>query len=327
MRAVGFTEFGGPEVLQVLELPEPHPGPGQVRIKVVAADVNPSDTTYRSGVIAESDFGPDFFVLSDAYVVGWDAAGHIDEVGPGVEDFAVGDPVSAIVHPYKTGGAQAEYVVVPADSVMKTPDSADLIAWSTLPMNALTAQIALDDLKLSPGASVAVTGAAGAVGAYAVQLAKTRGLIVIADAADKDRPFVETLGADYVIRRENDFAEQVRGIFPDGADGVVDAAVLTDKVHAAVRTGATISSLRGQKGSTERGVHWAFPFVHNHSRNIRALAGLRDLAAAGKLTLRVGRTFTPEQAANAHQVLAQGGLRGRPVIVFDSGYPNPHPRA
>lgn len=327
MRAVGFTEFGGPEVLRVLQLPEPHPGRGQVRIKVVAADVNPTDITYRRGIITESDFGQEFFALSDAYVVGWDAAGYVDEIGEEVEGFSLGDPVVAIVHPYKAGGAQAEYVVVPVESVVKTPAGADLIAWSTLLMNALTAQIAIDDLKLPVGAAVAVTGATGAVGAYAVQLAKAQGLVVIVDAADKDRTFIETLGAHHIVRRGDDFAGQVRTVFPDGVDGVIDAAVLTEQAHAAARNGATVSSLTGQKGSADRGVRWAFPFVYNRSRDAAALAELRNLAAAGTLTLRVRRTFTPEQAADAHQLLTKGGLRGRPVLVFDPSYPNTHPRA
>ncbi|MBF9316862.1 NADP-dependent oxidoreductase [Mycobacteroides chelonae] len=327
MRAVGFTDFGGPEVMKVLELPEPHAGPGEVRLRVVAADVNPSDTLAREGLTRVEEQGEDWFPHSDAYTVGWDAAGFIDEVGPGAERLSVGEPAIAITRPSGKLGGQAEYVVVPAASVAPVPTDADLIAWSTLLMNALTARLSLDKLNLGPGATVAVTGAAGAVGGYAVQIAKARGLTVIADAADKDRELVRSFGADHLVPRGDAFAADIRAIVPNGADGVVDSALLNEKALGAVRDGGSIASLRPYEGSTERGVQWTTAFVNRHMYETAAIDALRDMAAAGILSLRVGMTFTPEQAALAHQTLAKGGLRGRPVLVFDENYPNPHNKA
>ncbi|WP_304662986.1 NADP-dependent oxidoreductase [Mycobacteroides abscessus] len=308
-------------------MPEPHAGPGEVRLRVVAADVNPSDTLAREGLTRVKEGGEDWFPHSEAYIVGWDAAGFIDEVGVGAEKFAVGEPVIAITRPSGKLGGQAEYVVVPAVSVVKIPTSADLIAWSTLLMNALTARLSLDALNLRSGAIVAVTGAAGAVGNYAVEIAKSRDLTVIADAADKDRELIQGAGADHLVPRGDGFAEYVRAIAPNGADGVVDSALLNEAVHGAVRDGGTIASLRPYDGSTDRDVHWTTPFVNRHMYKTALLEEVRDLAAEGILTLRVGATFTPEQAALAHEALAKGGLRGRPVLIFDAKYPNPHAKA
>ncbi|GGM73988.1 zinc-binding alcohol dehydrogenase [Longimycelium tulufanense] len=315
MRAVGFTEFGGPEVMRVLELPQPQPGPGQVRIKVAAAAVNPGDLKIRSGA-AHQRF-PDALPLSDVYVVGLDAVGVVDAVGEGVRpNLAVGTEVIALLPPRKTEGAQAEYVVAPAESVVRAPAGADLIAASTLLMNALTAWMALDTLHLAPGTTVAITGAAGAVGGYAVQLARADGLSVIADAADRDRDLVAGLGADHIVARGTGFADHVRQLRPHGADGVIDAAGLDDAVAPAVRDGATIVSLDAHSGTTERGVRWSSVMVMDRFTDTATLTRLRDQAESGVLSLRVATMFPAEHAAAAHRYLAAGGVRGRPVLTF-----------
>ncbi|GGM57111.1 zinc-binding alcohol dehydrogenase [Longimycelium tulufanense] len=255
MKAVGFTTFGGPEVMRVLELPQPDPGPGQVRIKVVAADVNPSDLMIRSGLAHE------ILPLAEVNVVGSDAAGVVDAVGEGVRpDLVVGTEVIALLRPQRNQGAQAEYVVAPAESVVRAPAGATLVEASTLLMNALTARMSLETVNLEPGATVAIIGAAGAVGGYAVQLARADGLTVIADAADRDHDhdLVAGLGADHIVARGTGFADHVRRIRPEGADGVIDAALLDDAVEPAVRDGGTIAGLRGalqgHRDTTERGV-------------------------------------------------------------------------
>src|SRR5581483_975787 len=180
------------EALRVVELPEPHAGPGEVRIRVHAATVNPTDTFTRNGARAE-------WLRRDPppYVTGMDAAGVLDEIGEGANtDLAVGDHVMAIVVPHGSHGAYAEYIVVPAESVARSPAGATDGEASTLPMNGLTARLALDVLALSPGQTIAVTGAAGAFGGYTVQLAKADGLRVIADASEADEDLVRSLGAD-----------------------------------------------------------------------------------------------------------------------------------
>jgi len=170
MKAIGLTAFGGPEVLRVLDLPVPEAGPGEIRIRVHAATVNPVDTLVRRGIAFVSDAAP-------PYVPGMDAAGVVEQIGAGVDtDLAVGDHVMAVVVVSGTHGAYAEHVVVPAESVVRVPAGTTEIETATLPMNGLTARMALDLLELPTGATVAVTGAAGAVGGYAVQLAKADGL-------------------------------------------------------------------------------------------------------------------------------------------------------
>jgi NADPH:quinone reductase-like Zn-dependent oxidoreductase len=315
VKAVGFTEFGGPEVMRVLELPEPHAGPGQVRIKVAAAAVHPSDVNTRLGVAAK--YMPENYPPAEVYVVGWDAAGVIDEVGEGVRaELAAGVEVIALLEPKLALGAQAEYVVAQAESVVRAPKGVDLTAASTLLMSALTARMALDALELSPGATVAVTGAAGAVGGYAVQLAKAAGLTVIADAAEKDRDLVIGLGADHVLLRGDGFAEGVRELCPAGADGIIDAGVMNAAVAAAVRDGGTILALQGFTGATDRGVRWLPVFVHVGIRDTATLRELRDQAESGILTLRVAATYPAEQAGEAQRLFEEGGVRGRPVLVF-----------
>ncbi|GAB3139075.1 NADP-dependent oxidoreductase [Microbispora hainanensis] len=316
MRAVGFTEFGGPEVMRILELPEPHAGRGQVRIKVAAADVNPSDGVYRSGYVKE--LNPGAFPESDAYVVGWDAAGVIDEVGDDVRpELTVGTDALALVLPQLTRGAQAEYVVAPAESVVRAPRGVAPTAASTLLMNGVTARQALELLEVPPGATVAVIGAAGAVGGFAVQLAKAAGLTVIADASERDRDLVAALGADHLVPRGDGFTDAVLRLRPDGVDGLIDTAQFTAAAGAAVREGGVVATLRpATDAAVDRGVRWRTVDVSKDLGDTGALDQLRDQAESGVLTLRVAATFAPEEAAQAHTLMEAGGVRGRPVLVF-----------
>jgi NADPH:quinone reductase len=309
MRVVGVTEFGGPEALRVVDLPEPHAGPGQVRIRVHAATVNPTDTLLRSGAHGVPDHGP-------PYVPGMDVAGVVDEVGDGTV-WSVGDEVMAIVVPRgPLGGGYAEQLVVPADSVARQPAGAGHVAASTLPMNGLTARLALDLLGLRPGATLAVTGAAGALGGYVVQLARHEGLRVVADAAPADEPLVRELGADVVVARGEGLADRVRERVPDGVDAVVDAALIGRPILAAVRDGGGLAVVRGYREGTERGIAVHPVMVVDYAHERSKLDGLRRLTEDGVLTLRVAGTFPAERAAEAHRALEAGGVRGRLVITF-----------
>lgn len=311
MRAVCFSKFGGPEVLEVAELPDPVPGPGEVRIKVAAAAVNPTDTGMRSGGRAEA-----LAAFEPPWVAGMDAAGVIDEVGPGA-DWQVGEEVMAIVVPMRTGrGAQAEQVVVPAASVARIPAGASLVEASTLPMNALTVRRALDLLNLQPGQTLAVTGAAGAVGGYAIQLGKADGLRILADAAEKDEAIVRGLGADVVVPRGPDVAKAFREAAPEGVDGLIDAALIGPPVLTAIRDGGGLAVVRPFQGETERGITIHRVAVSDYATNQEALNRLREQVEQGAVTLRVAGTFPPEKAGEAQEKLAAGGVRGRMVITF-----------
>ncbi|MFG2461921.1 NADP-dependent oxidoreductase [Streptomyces sp. NPDC048523] len=310
MKAVGFTEFGGPEVLRVLDLPVPEAGPGEVRIRVHAATVNAVDALQRSGPARSPDARPPF-------VPGMEAAGVVDQIGAGTDTvLGVGDHVMAFVLADGARGAYAERVVVPAESVVRAPQGASDEEAASLPMNGLTARLALDTLGLEPGQSIAVTGAAGAVGGYAVQLAKADGLRVVADASEQDETLVKELGADVVLRRGAEYPDRVRAQVPEGVDGLLDGASLGALTARAVRDGGRVVTLRGYDGPGERGIVYAPIVVFRYARERARLDRLRQQVEEGRITLRVARTFPAEQAAEAHRLLAAGGVRGRLVLTF-----------
>jgi NADPH:quinone reductase len=295
-----------------VELPDPEAGPGELRIRVHAAAVNPTDTGLRSGGRAAllKDIPP-------PYVPGMDAAGILDQIGAGVStDLQVGDHVMAIVVPHGSHGAYSELVVVPAESATRVPAGATDAEAATLPMNGLTTRQALDLLGLAPGQVLAVTGAAGAVGGYAVQLGRADGLRIIADASSQDAQLVKDLGADIVVGRGADFADRVREVLPEGADGLIDAALLNELAIPAVRDGGRIATVRGFRGEPERGVTFHPVSVRTYAREREKLDRLRQQAEAGEVTLRVATTLPAARAAEAHRLLEAGGTRGRLILEF-----------
>jgi NADPH:quinone reductase-like Zn-dependent oxidoreductase len=312
MRGVGVIEFGGPEVLRVVELPEVHAGAGEIRIRVYAAAVNPTDTAIRDGARAEA-----LRNVPAPYIPGMDAAGVIDEIGlNSATDLALGDAVMAMVIPSGSHGAYRESIVLAADSLARAPAGVTHAEASTLPMNGLTARLSLNELALRPGQTLAVTGAAGCYGGYVVQLAKAEGLRVIADASSADEQLVRDLGADIVVRRGDDIAAQIRKVAPDGVDGLADGAVQNELALGAVRDGGAFASVRGWGGNGERGIRFYRTMVRNYDHRADLLDRLRQQTEAGLITLRVAATYTAEQAAEAHRRLEAGGTRGRCVIVF-----------
>ena len=311
MRAAGVTAFGGPEALHLVDVPSEPLGPGQVRLRVAAATVNPTDTYLVLGAYADRD--P---VKAPPFVPGMDVAGVVAEVGAGIEHVALGDPAMGIVLPSGAHGGYREDLVLPAGSVVRVPAGVDAVAASTLPMNGLTARLALDQLALRPGQVLAVTGAAGAYGGYAVQLAKADGLTVVADASEADEQLVRELGADVVVRRGDDVAARIREQFPDGVDGLADGSVQDALVLPAVRDGGAVATVRGYRGDGQRDLRVLPTLVRRVAEDRAALDRLRQQVEDGVLTLRVARTFPAADAAEAHRVLARGGVRGRLVLTF-----------
>jgi NADPH:quinone reductase-like Zn-dependent oxidoreductase len=313
------TQFGGPEVLHILDLPDPVAGPGQLRLRIHGATVNPTDTLLRSG--ARADMLRD---IPPPYVPGLEAAGVLEQIGEGVAtDLRVGDHVMVIVQARGSHGAYSERIVVPAEAVTRVPARASDVEAATLPMNGLTARRALDLLGLGAGQTLAVTGAAGAVGGYAVQLAKADGLWVIADASPDDGQLVEDLGADVVLARGRGFAQQVRRTVPQGVDALVDAALLNELVVPAVRDGGRVATVRGSGTREERGITFHQVFVSDYARGQielnrlrQQLDRLRQQVEDGQVTLRVAQTFWAHRAAEAHRILEAGGTRGRLVLEF-----------
>jgi NADPH2:quinone reductase len=312
VRAIGLERWGGPEVLSVVELPDPAPGPGEVLVRVRAAAVNPTDTALRSGARADR--------LRDVpapHVPGMDAAGEVAALGPATAtELSVGQAVMAVVVPRGPHGAYAELVAVPADSVVPIPVGASLAEAATLPMNGLTATMALDRLALRPGQTLGVTGAAGTLGGYVIELAKVDRLRVVADAAPGDEALVRRLGADDVVPRGPDVAVRMRAVVPGGVDGLVDAAVQNAVVAGAVRDGGQVATVRGFEADADRGVRFRPVWVREYARECSKLDRLRQLVEDGRLHLRVARTYPAAAAADAHRALEAGGVRGRLVLEW-----------
>ena len=310
MRAVVITGPGGLEVLGVADREVRHAGPGEVRIAVKAAAVNPTDIGLR-----ENGAGDE---LQPPWVPGMDAAGTVESVGAGVDRLAVGERVMAAVSPRRPeGGAQAELVVVPAASVVRIPEGATLPQAATLPMNGLTARLGLELLGLEAGQSLAGSGGAGLLASYVIPLAKVRGLRVIADAKPADRELVRGFGADVIVPRGEAFAVAVREAASDGVDALFDTALLGRATFPAIRDRGAMAVVRGWDDSTpERGIEIRQIWVRSALERSDWLQELRELASDGRLALRVAGEYAPEQAAEAQRLMAAGGLRGRAVIVF-----------
>jgi NADPH:quinone reductase-like Zn-dependent oxidoreductase len=311
-RAVGITRPGGPEVLAVVEREVREPGPGEVRIAVGAAAVNPTDIGLRQRGAGE---------LPPPWVPGMDAAGAVESVGGGVVHVVVGDAVMAVVAPRRAeGGAQAALVVVPATSVVPVPDGMPPAQAATLPMNGLTALHGLALLGLVEGQTLLVTGGAGLLASYVIPIAKRRGLRVLADAAPKDEALVRSFGADVLLPRGDALVAAVRAEVPEGVDAVFDTALLRREAFPVIREGGALAVVRTWDGDdVEHGIRIEKVQVWTVLERTDWLQEVRELAGEGVLAPRVAGTYPPEAAGDAHRRLEAGGLRGRDVIVFGDG--------
>jgi NADPH:quinone reductase-like Zn-dependent oxidoreductase len=303
MRVIEVTAAGGPEVLRLVERPDPTPGAGEALVRVEAANVNPTDLGARAG------HGPRA-MPEPPYVLGWDFAGEVIAVGSGDPDVSRGDRVVGMIHWYDDDGrrgAYAEQVAVPAGWLVPLPNALEATAAATIPLNGLTAAQGLALLSLPGDASLLVTGASGAVGAFAVQLAKQAGLRVVAQASTGDEDWVRGLGPDEVVARDADFAS----IGP--VDGLFDAVPVGEPAYAALRDGgAAVSTRRVPAPDAARGIRQQVFLVEPDTERLEQLV---DAAAAGWLKSRVDRVLPLAQAAEAHRLNEAGGLRGKVVLV------------
>lgn len=306
MRAVTYTSVGSPDVIEVSEIDKPEPGLFEIRIKVQAASLNPADMAAWSGLFPPPAEGSHFGL-------GWDIAGVVDAVGPGAT-WEVGTPVIAIT-PGATGvgRAQAEYAVVSSHAIAHAPAGVDPLAAATIPLSGLTAAQSVELLGLNAGQTVFITGAAGAVGGFAVQLAKRRGLIVIASDLAEDESFaIDIAGADAFVPRSESPVDAVRALYPQGVDAVLDTASLGQALIGAVSDNGTFVTTRMDAlPQPERGIRVRLTQVAAEGSMLTTLS---DLAASGELVLRVAQTYPLDDASQAHARMAGGGLRGRVVL-------------
>jgi NADPH:quinone reductase-like Zn-dependent oxidoreductase len=301
MKAVTFADYGDPEVLQVAEVAEPHAGPGQIRVAVRATGVNPVDWKVRSGALR--DVMPATLPLID----GREAAGVVDEVGPGVEDAAVGDEVFG----FSVGGAAAELAIL--DDFARKPARLSWEEAAALPV-AVETSLRVFNVLGGPreGQTIVINGAAGGVGSAAVQLARLRGARVIGTASERNHEFLRSLGAEPTTYGDG-LVERVRALAEDGVDfafdtagqgGVPDLVALTGD-PARVATIADFAAAALGVKVTGGG----------DGRAPGALGEAAALADAGRLTVPVAQTFTFTAAADAHRASQDGHVRGKLVLV------------
>jgi NADPH2:quinone reductase len=307
MRAVIVTRPGDPSVLAVAERPKPRPGPHQVVIRAAAATVNPTDVLLRER--GDAEFPP-------PWIPGVEVAGTVETAGEGT-DFQPGERVFAAVYARRPqGGAQAEFVLAPAASVVRTPDGVTDVEAATIPMNGLTVLQALRRLGLPSGATLGVIGSAGAIGQYAIQLGVHAGLRVLADAKPGDEELVRGFGAHEVIARSDDPGAAFRSVVPGGVDGLIDAAVVDAAALAPIRDRGALATLRFWTGPAERGIRIEPVMVLDDFEDNGRLRELADHVGAGRLTTRVADTYPIDRVREAHRRLAAGGVCGRLVLVF-----------
>ncbi|MDQ6659100.1 MAG: NADP-dependent oxidoreductase [Actinomycetota bacterium] len=300
MKAVQFAEYGGPEVLQVVEVQEPHAGPGQVRVAVRAAGVNPMDWKIRAGYMKDRQPIP----LPTG--TGLDAAGVVDEVGAGVTDVAIGDEVFGI-----GSATYAQHAVLTAWATKPAELPFEEAAGYPVPIE--TAVRILDAVGVQSGQTLLVSGAAGGVGLAVVQIAKGRGITVIGTASDGHQDYLRSLGATPTTYGDG-LVQRVRPLAPNGVDAALDIAgsgvipaliELTGEPSTVLSIADFSAPQHGAKVSTAGDDHTT------------AYAEALKLFGEGGFRIPVAKTFPLEQAGDAQAFSAAGHVAGRLVVTTD----------
>lgn len=302
MRALVFDTHGSADVLRVTDLPDPIPGPGQVRVRVVAAGVQPFDTQARAGSMAVPVAFPQ--------QLGNEFAGVVDRVGPGVERWQAGEEVIG----WAPMASHADYVVADADAVVaKSPR----LGWpeaGALGASGQTALTALRELDVRGGETLLVHAAAGGAGSMAVQLARQRGARVIGTASPGNHDYLRGLGAE-PVRYGEGLADRVRAMAPAGVDAALDAIggrALTDSIEL-VGDRRRIATLVDHDRAADLGVHGI-----RARRTRQQLTDLAQLAATGNLTVSIRARYPIHRAREAHRDIEQGHGAGKVVLTFGS---------
>ncbi|GAA1281030.1 NADP-dependent oxidoreductase [Planotetraspora silvatica] len=309
MRAIGQDSFGGPEVLKIVEVERPEPGPGEVLVRVHATSVNPTDFWHRATGGLAGDAGP--------IRLGWDVSGVVEQVGLGVTLFEPGEEVFGMPLQPRPAGTYAEYVVSPSRHLVRKPASLSHVQAAALPLVALTGwQALVDTAHVRPGHRVLVHAAAGGVGHVTVQIAKALGAHVIGTASGSKHDFVRRLGADEVIDyTRTDFASAVGDI-----DIVVDTigGEYGPRSLRTLREGGIVVSLaspaeaRLSAQARALGFRSAFMIVEADQSGMREIAALVD---SGRLTPEIHTVLPLDQAAKAHEIGEAGRTSGKIVLT------------
>jgi NADPH:quinone reductase-like Zn-dependent oxidoreductase len=299
MKAARYSQFGGPEVLEIVDLPDPHAGPGQIRVAVHAAGVNQTDCKRRQGLL-DGEL---------PQTLGAEVAGVVDEVGAGVTDVTVGDRVFGICDE-GTGGA-AELALLPAYAPI--PSSLGFADAAVLPVAIEVATRTLDALGVEAGSTLLVNGAAGGIGSAAVQLAVERGARVIGIDSPARLDYLRSLGAEPVAYGDG-LVKRVRALAADGVDLALDVAgngVLPELIELA-GSAKHVVTIADFAGAQEHGVRFS---RGEDGRAVHALAEIGELIEAGRFWLPVARTFPLADIAQAHRVSESGHVPGKLVLL------------
>lgn len=304
MRAAAFAEAGGPEVLKLTELPAPQAGPGEVRVRVRAAGVQPFDAAVRAGWLP-----PYLGDMPWPRIPGNEFAGVVDQVGDGVAGVSAGDEVLGFSRLF----AYAEYIVVPATDVAAKPAGVPWEVAGGLTAGVQTAELAVDGLAVGPGDTLLVHAAAGSVGTAAIQIARTRGATVIGTAREVNHAYLRDLGAIPVAYGDG-LADRVRALAPGGVDAALDGAgghaleVSLDLVPDRAR----IVTLVEHGKAAALGVR-----LVQGERTAERLGRYAALYAEGRFAFPVRRTYRLAEAAEAHREIETGHGQGKIVLVID----------
>lgn len=305
MRAITYSAFGGADVLELTDQPDPHIGPDTLVVRVKAASVNPVDWKIREGRLQgliDTQFPA---------VPGWDVAGVVEQVGLDTPEFQVGDEVYGYVRKdIVQGGTFAELVAAPLRTLARKPASLSFEEAAAVPLAGLTAYQAIQRSGIKAGQTVLVHAAAGGVGAFGVQIARALGARVIGTASEANHEFLRGLGAEPATYGDG-LADRVRALAPDGVDVALDFAGGDSVAVSAelLADGGVITSIADPTARTEHGGHyvWARPSVSG----LDALTALFD---AGQLSVEIAEVFDLADAAAAHRASATGHTRGKIVV-------------
>ncbi|MEU8547344.1 NADP-dependent oxidoreductase [Streptomyces roseoverticillatus] len=308
MKAISYQTYGGPEVLEFGERPNPKVGPDSVLVKVKAAAVNPVDWKARAGYLDPA--------LDAVFPVipGWDVAGVVVRPGADVTEFAEGDEVIGYVREdFLSRGTFAEYVAAPVRTLARKPKNLTFEQAAGLPLAGLTAYQALvKALRLWEGETVLIHAASGGVGTMAVQIARHFGARVIGTASERNHDYLRSLGAEPVLYGDG-LAERVRALAPEGVDSVLDLAG-GDALTVSPGLLAHGGRLASVADPAVLGLGGRYVFVRPDRSDLTALS---DLAENGKLTVEVAKTFPLERTAEAHRLSEEGHTRGKIVVTVD----------
>jgi NADPH:quinone reductase-like Zn-dependent oxidoreductase len=311
MKAVGVNRWGGRDALELLDVDPPPVAPDGVLVRVRAAGVNPVDYKIREGRLAGAF--PHHFPV----ILGWDAAGVVEEVGPAVTWFKPGDDAYGYCRRHELEyGTYAELVTVPEGYLAHMPEGMDYVEAAALPLAALTAHQSLERLGVRAGEVLFVTGGAGGVGHLAVQLARARGATVVATGSPTTHDLLRELGAEPVDYDAPDVAAAVRRHnHGGGADAAFDlfGGAGLEQAFAALRPGGRLVSVAQPPGEREH-VDTGYIFVRPSGYDLGE--HITPLVHEGALRPRVAATFPLERAADAHERLEGGHVHGKLVLTL-----------